>query len=129
MSGEVVHFEIPADDLRRARSFYEKTFGWKLTVMPGDEYTMVATGEQDAEGMPKGPGYIGGGITARANHVKVPVVTILVDDLDASAKAIVQNGGKVLQQKEPVGDGSMGFAGYFRDPEGNVVGLYQRPKE
>jgi len=127
MSGEVVHFEIPADDLKRARSFYEKTFGWKLTVMP-DDYTMVATGEGDSEGMPKNPGYIGGGITTRANHVKAPVVVIMVDDIDASAKTIQKNGGKILQGKQPIGDGSMGFAGYFRDPEGNVVGIYQRPK-
>jgi len=130
MSGEVVHFEIPADDTARARKFYEKTFGWKSMVMPGVDYTMVTTGPLDAEGrMPKEPGYIGGGIAPRGGHVKVPVVTIRVDDINAVAKEIPKNGGKLLQARQPIGDGSMGFTGYFQDPEGNVVGLYESPPE
>jgi len=40
----------------------------------------------------------------------------------------VKNGGTILQKKQPIGDGSMGHTGYFKDTEGNVVGLYQSPK-
>jgi uncharacterized protein len=126
MSGEVVHFEIPADDVKRARSFYEKAFGWKMMVMPEQDYTMVTTGAIDAEGMPKEPGYIGGGIAHRGEHVTVPVVTIMVDDIEKSLQSVQKNGGKVLQKKQPIGDGSMGFTGYFHDSEGNTVGLFQR---
>jgi uncharacterized protein len=126
MSGEIVHFEIPADDLERAKTFYGKTFGWKMNSMPDLEYTMVATGESDANGMPTHPGTINGGMLKRQAPVKSTVVTIMVDDMDVIAKAIEKNGGKILQKKTPIGDGSMGFAGYFRDPDGNVVGLFQR---
>jgi predicted enzyme related to lactoylglutathione lyase len=128
MSGEVCHFELPADDTERARKFYSSTFGWKVTKMPEMDYTMVTTGALDDKGMPNEPGVIGGGIAKRGGQVVHPVVTILVDDITATQKTIEKNGGKILQPKQPIGDGSMGYTGYFKDSEGNVVGLYTMPK-
>lgn len=125
MSGAVGHFELPADQPERARKFYGSVFGWKMNEIPGMDYTMVVTGPSDEKGMPQGPGYIGGGITPRGGHVSHPVVTIIVDEIADAEKAIEKHGGKVLQRKQPIGDGAMGFTGYFRDSEGNVVGLYQ----
>ena len=43
MSGRVVHFEIPADDVGRAEEFYRSAFGWTLNSMPDMGYTMVST--------------------------------------------------------------------------------------
>jgi uncharacterized protein len=126
MSGEVVHFEIPVDDVVRARKFYEKTFGWRLNEMGGLEYTLVSTGPSDANGMPAKPGHIDGGILKRQAPVKHPTITIRVDEIDAAAKAIVKNGGKVVEPKAPIGDGSIGYAAYFEDPEGNLIGLFER---
>lgn len=128
MSGEVGHFEIPADNPERARKFYTTTFGWKANVMEGMDYTMVSTGPVDENGMMKMPGQIGGGIGKRGGPLMHPVVTILVDDILASEKHIEKNGGKVLQKKQPIGDGTMGFTGYFKDSEGNIIGLYQAGK-
>src|SRR5579862_5921524 len=128
MTGEVGHFEIPADDPARARKFYESTFGWKMNEMPGMDYTMVSTGAVGEQGMPSEPGYIGGGIAKRGPIVAHPVVTIIVDEITAVEKTIVKNGGKVLQKKQPIGDGSMGFTGYFKDSEGNIIGLFQPGK-
>jgi predicted enzyme related to lactoylglutathione lyase len=129
MSGEVGHFEIPADKPERARKFYAAAFGWNMTEMPGMDYTMVSTGPVDEKGMPKGPGFIGGGIGARGGLLEHPVVTIMVDDIEMAEKTIEKHGGKILQKKKPIGDGSMGWTGYFKDSEGNTVGLYQWPKE
>jgi len=128
MSGEVGHFEIPADNTERARKFYSATFGWKMTQIPEMDYTMVATGPVDEQNMPKEPGSIGGGIGKRGGPLAHTVVTIVVDDINAAEKTIVKNGGTILQKKQPIGDGSMGHTGYFKDTEGNVVGLYQSPK-
>ena len=44
MGGRVVHFEIPFDDGDRARSFYEKAFGWSLMTIPELDYTMASPG-------------------------------------------------------------------------------------
>lgn len=128
MSGEVGHFELPADDPERARKFYSASFGWGMNEMPGMGYTMVNTGPVDKKGRPKEKGVIGGGIGKRAGPLLHPVVTIIVDEISAAEKTIEQNGGTILQHKTPIGDGSMGHTGYFRDTEGNVVGLYQAPK-
>ncbi|HEV2428413.1 MAG TPA: VOC family protein [Thermoplasmata archaeon] len=125
MSGEVGHFEIPADQPERARKFYSKTFGWKMNVLPGMDYTMVSTGPVDEKGMPSAPGTIGGGIGTRGGHLTHPVVTIMVEDISATEKLVEKNGGKVLQKRQAIGDGTMGFTGYFRDSEGNTVGLYE----
>jgi uncharacterized protein len=128
MSGEVGHFEIPADDTERACKFYSATFGWTMIQPPGFDYTMVRTGPVDEQGAPKEPGFIGGGIAKRAGHLLHPVVTIVVDEISVAEKKIEKNGGHILQRKQAIGDGTMGWSGYFKDSEGNVVGLYQWPK-
>ena len=126
MSGEVVHFEIPADNTERARKFYQLTFGWKMEHMPDFDYTMVATGPTGKDGRPETPGAINGGMAKRAAPIEHPVITIQVDEISKAEKTIEKNGGKILQKKQAIGDGTMGYTGYFKDSEGNVVGLYQR---
>jgi uncharacterized protein len=127
MSGRVVHFELPADNVERARAFYQKTFQWEMQPMPEMNYTMVQTTPVDANQMPKDPGAINGGIAARGSPpaVKAPVITIAVDDIESTLKQVAKNGGKMVTGKQPIGD--MGFTAYFQDPEGNVVGLWQAP--
>jgi hypothetical protein len=129
MSGEVGHFEIPADHPERARQFYGATFGWKFTTVPGMDYLMVSTGPVDDRGIPKEPGFISGGIGKRGGPLEHPVLTIVVDDLSAVENVVVKNGGTIIQRKQPIGDGSMGHVGYFKDSEGNIVGLYQGPSK
>lgn len=129
MHGQVGHFEIPAENTERAKKFYAATFGWKFSEVPGMDYTMVTTGPVDEKGMPKEPGFIGGGIGKRGGMLEHPVVTIMVQDITEVEKHIEKAGGKILQRKQAIGDGSMGHTGYFKDPEGNVVGLYQWPQQ
>jgi uncharacterized protein len=125
MSGEVVHFEIPTDNAERARKFYSSVFGWKMQTMEEMHYTMVSTTATDKDGRPKEPGAINGGIASRKSPLEHPTVTINVDEIDKALQSVEKNGGKILQKKTPIGDGSMGFTGYFKDSEGNVIGLYQ----
>ncbi len=123
MSGRVVHFEIPADDVARAEEFYRSAFGWNLNAMPDMGYTMVSTTPTDDQGAPKDPGAINGGMLKREGPVTSPVITIDVDDIDKALETIGSLGGSTVTAKQPVMD--MGFAAYFRDTEGNVVGLWQ----
>jgi predicted enzyme related to lactoylglutathione lyase len=60
---------------------------------------------------------------ARQAPVTTPVITLHVDDIDATVTAIEKHGGSSIGEKMPVGD--MGFAAYFKDSEGNVMGLWQ----
>ena len=124
MSARVVHFEVPFDDAERATAFYGDVFGWQIMAMPEFDYHGVSTGPVGDQGMPAEPGYIGGGMFKRQDGgPSMPVVTIDVDDIDATLAEIEGKGGSTVQEKVPVGE--MGFAAYFKDPEGNVMGLWQ----
>ena len=123
MSNPVVHFEIPANDLGRAQSFYRDTFGWAVNPIPGMGYTLVMTAPTDEDGHLQQTGAINGGMLERQGPVTAPIITIQVDDIETAVRQIEANGGKSLMGKVPVGD--MGFSAYFADSEGNVLGLWE----
>ena len=124
MSGRIVHFEIPFQEGDRARSFYEETFGWNLSPMPEMDYTIVGTGPVNEQGMSSEPGYINGGMFERSDEAPdTPVLVVDVEDIDKTLEQIEQRGGSTISPRAPVGE--MGWAAYFKDPEGNVMGLWQ----
>jgi predicted enzyme related to lactoylglutathione lyase len=123
MSGRVVHFEVPFDDGDRARSFYKEAFGWQLMEMPDMGYTIVMTGPSNDSG-PTESGFINGGMLSREQGATSgPVVVLDVESIDAALEKIGGLGGSTVVGKTPVGD--MGFAAYFKDSEGNVMGLWE----
>jgi len=123
----IVHFEIPFEEKERAIEFYRKVFGWKIQDMPEMQYVIAHTGETDEENMLKKPGMINGGMFKREKPFKGPVLTIDTSDIDKMVKEIKINGGEVLKPKFQVGD--MGYALYFKDTEGNVIGLWENKKK
>ncbi len=128
MAGGVVHFEIPADDEGRAREFYSSAFGWEVSSVPEMSYAMIKTTPTDATGMPSVAGSINGGMFRREGDLTSPVVTVDVDDIDAALEKINSLGGSTVAPRQAIG--TMGWAAYFRDTEGNVVGLWQNaPRE
>lgn len=113
----VIHFELAVEDPERAGAFYRELFGWNIEKWAGDmEYWMVQTGDRAAPG-------IDGGIGRRNELMQHTTVTIDVPDINAVLAQVTAHGGVALTEKMPVGD--MGFVAYFRDPEGNTVGLWQ----
>ena len=128
MSGKVVHFEIPFDDGDRARGFYKEIFCWQLQTMPEmGGYTIVMSGPSGDSG-PTEAGFINGGMLSRDGAATPgPVIVVDVDSIDATLEKIGGLGGSTLVGKTPVGD--MGFAAYFTDPEGNVLGLWETARQ
>lgn len=63
----------------------------------------------------------------RSGELKTPLITINVANIDAAAKKLEKAGGKIIQAKFAVGD--MGLAAYFKDPEGNILGLWENAKK
>ena len=123
MSGRVVHFEIPFDDGDRARKFYADAFGWTINEIPSLHYDIVQTGPVDESGYPTESGYIGGGMLKRDSPTDRPVITIDVEDIDAALAKIEELGGMAVLGRQAVGE--MGWAAYFKDVEGNLMGLWQ----
>jgi hypothetical protein len=120
----VVHFEIPVDDLERAKAFYGTVFDWELRSIPEMQYTMVTTTQMDEQTMsPTSPGAINGGLMDRSDHTPSPVITIGVDSVEEAMKKVEAEGGAVITPSTPIP--GMGAFGYFKDPEGNVMGLFE----
>lgn len=123
---KVVHFEIPFDDRDRAKGFYGEVFGWELNTMAmeGGEYTTVTTTPVDMTTMtPTEPGGINGGLMDRSSQTPNPVITIGVDGIDDTLKKVEAAGGSTLVPRTPIPD--MGAFAYFKDSEGNVMGLWE----
>jgi hypothetical protein len=125
MEGSVVHFEVPAKDIKRAKAFYKEVFGWKTNdvELPGMEYSLVSTTEVDKEGRPKAPGSINGGIMQLTRPFTGPVITLQVEDITMALKSVEKHGGKTVTKKTSMGE--WGYFGYFKDSEGNIMGLFQ----
>ena len=127
MPDKVVHFEIPAEDVERAKEFYKEIFSWNITSIPEMNYNIVHTVEVDEKFMPKEVGAINGGIMKKTDKITSPVITIDVKNIDESLLKIEELGGMVIKEKTQVGD--MGFVAYFKDTEGNILGLWETIKK
>jgi uncharacterized protein len=121
----VVHFEIPADDMKKAAEWYKKVFGWNTEEIPGMPYIMTRTCECDEENMPKEMGKINGGFYERddGGASKNPVIVVKTSNIDESMEKIKSEGGEIVVEKKQVGD--MGLYAQFKDSEGNIMGLWQ----
>jgi predicted enzyme related to lactoylglutathione lyase len=122
---KVVHFEIPVDDLDRAKSFYGSVFGWQLQTMADmNDYTIAMTTAVDEQTQsPTEPGAINGALMKRTPDTSAPVLTVGVASVDAALEEIESAGGSTVTARTEIP--GMGAFGYFRDPEGNVVGLWE----
>src|SRR5262245_42740424 len=119
----VVHFEIPADDLERAKNFYKENFGWKLNQFGPEmgNYVLVHTGPTDDQGMPQDKAFINGGIMPRDPSARSPVIVISVDEADQTVEKVKNSGGKLVGEILDIP--GVGRYARVQDPEGNVIGV------
>lgn len=120
---KIVHFEIPANDVERAKKFYADSFGWQITGAPGMPYHMVTTTEVGDDFRPKEPGAINGGMLERQGPIESPVLIVNIEEMNSAVERVKAAGGEIVRDPQQVGD--MGIVTYFKDPEGNVLGLWQ----
>ena len=121
MPNAIIHFEIPADDVKRAKKFYEKAFGWKISDPWKMDYLLVETREKGEEG-------INGGLMPRKNPGQPFMNYISVDSIDGSCKKVEKAGGMVVMPRTEIGQG-MGWIAAFKDTEGNMMGFHESPKQ
>ena len=119
MSNPILHFEIPADDLARARKFYTSIFGWKISDPWKMEYFMVETRDHHGDG-------INGGMMKRRAPGQPFTNYIAVDEINDILAQVTAGGGLLAMPKTEIGPG-MGWIAAFKDPEGNIMGLHQEP--
>lgn len=114
-NGKICYIQIPAADIGRSSCFYARVFGWSIRKR-GDGTTAF----DDTVGQVSGAWVLG-----RPPSVEPGLlVYVMVDDVAATLDKIVASGGEVVQ---PIGGDAPEITARFRDPAGNVIGLYQEP--
>jgi uncharacterized protein len=125
----IVYFEVPADDVERAKRFYESLLGWRIEptgapMEPEDaaamQYHDVVTGEAGEGGLNTGGLYRRQTSELIRNHVRV-------DDLDAVLANVERLGGTIVMPKTDMGE--IGLDTIIQDTEGNTIGLWQQAKK
>ena len=113
--GKICYIEIPATDVRRSSEFYEKVFGWRLRRR-GDG----AIAFDDTTGNVSGTWVIG------RPPATAPGLLIYIwcHSVAATVDAVIAHGGHIVQ---PIGADAPEITARFRDPGGNIIGLYQSP--
>jgi predicted enzyme related to lactoylglutathione lyase len=112
MPGQIVHFEIPADDTAKGREFWGSLFGWQFESYPGpSEYHMTRIDEGT-----------GGAITNMEPGKRGARAYFSVDDINAGAARVKELGG-AAGEAMPVPN--MGWFVTCTDPQGNEFGLWQ----
>jgi len=112
MPGQIVHFEIPADDTAKGREFWGSLFGWKFEAMPGPfEYLMTRITDQ-----------MGGAITNMEPGKRGARAYFDVDEINAGAARVKELGGEA---NDPAPVPGMGWFATCKDPQGNEFGLWQ----
>jgi len=114
-NGKICYVEIPSTDTARDSEFYKKSFGWNLRKR-GDGSIAFDDGVGEVSGT---------WVTGRPpSGVPGLLLCIMVDSVAATVDAVVANGGEIVQ---PIGADAPEITARFRDPSGNVLGLYQEP--
>ena len=114
-NGKICYIEIPATDIGRSAEFYEKVFGWRIRKR-GDGSTAFDDGVGEVSGT-----WVTGRPPAATPGL---MIYIMVDSVAATIDAVVAAGGALVQ---PIGADAPEITARFRDPAGNVIGLYQQP--
>jgi uncharacterized protein len=114
-NGKICYIQIPAADIARSSEFYGRVFGWHIRQR-GDGSTAF----DDTTGQVSGAWVLGRPPASEPGLL----VYVMVDSVAATLDLIAANGGEILQ---PVGVDAPEITARFRDPAGNVIGLYQEP--
>jgi predicted enzyme related to lactoylglutathione lyase len=113
----IVHFDVPAENIERAKKFYAQLLDWKFESYPAMEYNLITT--TDLEGAPG----IGGGMGKRMDPSQHMMNYFGVKSIDASLEQVKSLGGSILMKKTAVPQ--MGYLANCMDTEGNRFGLWE----
>src|SRR6266849_6413864 len=114
-NGKICYIEIPTSDIARSAEFYRRVFGCNIRKR-GDGSTAF----DDTTGQVSGSWVVGRPPASQPGLL----IYVLVDSVAATIDAITANGGEIVQ---PIGADAPEITARFRDPGGNVIGLYQQP--
>lgn len=113
-NGKICYIEIPAAEIARSAEFYQRVFGWNIRKR-GDGSIAFDDGAGEVSGT-----WVTGRPPAGTPGL---MVYVMVDNVEKTVEAVKANGGEIVQ---PIGADAPEITARFRDPAGNVIGLYEQ---
>jgi predicted enzyme related to lactoylglutathione lyase len=114
-NGKICYIQIPATEIARSARFYQNVFGWGIRRRDNG-----STAFDDGVGEVSGEW-----VTGRSPSTEPGLLFyIMVDSVNQTIDAIIAHGGEIVQ---PVGGDAPELTARFRDPGGNIIGIYQEP--
>ena len=113
-NGKICYVEIPATEIERSADFYRRVFGWNIRKR-GDGSTSF----DDTTGEVSGTWVLG----RPPSSTPGLLFYVMVDSVAVTIEAIIANKGEIVQ---PIGADAPEITAHFRDPAGNMIGLYQQ---
>jgi predicted enzyme related to lactoylglutathione lyase len=112
---KIIHIELAAKDRKALSAFYNNVFGWQLQHFDDMNYTTFDPGDG-----------VRGGFSpiTEGNPAGTTTVYIETEDINASLDEVEKAGGTILMKETEIPN--TGKFGMFRDPQGNMVGLFKR---
>jgi uncharacterized protein len=114
-NGKICYLQIPAIDIARSVDFYTHAFGWQTRTRSDGNIAF-----DDGVGEVSGTWVLG----RPPSPTPGLLIYIMVDSVAATIDLVLANGGEIVQ---PIGGDAPEITARFRDPAGNVLGLYQEP--
>lgn len=114
-NGKICYLEVPATNVAQSSAFYSKVFGWSMRTRGDGSQAFDDT-----------TGQVGGAFVLGRKTWDTPglLFYIMVDSVAATCQAVEAHGGTIVQ---PLGCDAPEITARFRDPAGNIIGLYQEP--
>ena len=114
----VIHFEIPADDIERAKNFYSRLFGWEIKDVPGrNNYLLITT---------SGENTVSSSLIKRFNPKQTTIIYFDISSVDEYASKIKDLGGRIVVPKKTVP--GTGYFAICLDTENNPFGIWEENK-
>ena len=120
----VVFFEVPADDMSRAKRFYEQVFGWEIDSSYARYFWVHTEPKLSGSHRSRGTGQVNGALQQKDDAIQMTRVVVQVASIDAVTERIAACGGSILLPKRSIAGTAMAYA-IVRDTEGNEINLME----
>lgn len=114
-NGKICYIQIPTTDIARSADFYTKCFGWSIRTRNDGSTAFEDCARQ-----------VSGTWVLNRPPSSTPglLIYVMVDSAAETIEKIIAHGGEIVQ---PIGGDAPEITARFRDPGGNILGIYQEP--
>lgn len=119
-----IFFELPANDMNRAKRFYEEVFGWEIDSSYARYFWAHTAHARTASHRSQVPGQINGALQQKDDAIRMTRIVVEVASIDVVTEKIAASGGSIMLPKRSIPGTAMAYA-IVRDTEGNEINIIE----